>query len=70
MSVTAPTRPTLLSIEQGDKAIRFTERGKRHGGLVSTIQPGNPDALQRAIDMVNEYGGPNAWKVEEVEATA
>lgn len=70
MSVTAPTRPTLLSIEQGDKAIRFTERGKRHGGLVSTIQPGNPEALQRAIDMVNEFGGPNAWKVEEVEATA
>ncbi|AWY06017.1 hypothetical protein SEA_ROBSFEET_10 [Microbacterium phage RobsFeet] len=70
MSTTAPTRPTLLSIEQGDKAIRFTERGKRHEGLVVTIQPGNPDALQRSIDMVNEFGGPNAWKIEEVEAAA
>lgn len=67
MSTTAPTRPTLLSIEQGDKAIRFKERGKGGQGVVSTIQPGNPEALQRAIDMVNEYGGPNAWKVEEVE---
>lgn len=57
----------LLSIEQGDKPIRFTELGKGHGGLVATIHPGNPDALQRSIDMVNEFGGPNAWRIEEVE---
>lgn len=70
MSTTAPTRPTLLSIDQGDKAIRFTALGQGHQGLVSTIQPGNPDALQRAIDMVNEFGGPGMWRVEEVEAGA
>lgn len=67
MSVTAPTRPTLLSIEQGDKPIRFTALGEGNRGIVSTIQPGNPDALQRAIDMVNTYGGPNMWRVEEVD---
>lgn len=66
MSVTAPTRPTLLSIEQGDRIIRFTERGKRHEGIVSTIRPGDAEALQRAIDMVNEFGGPNAWSIEQV----
>ncbi len=70
MSVTAPTRPILLSIEQTDQALRFTERGKRHEGLAWTIQPGNPEALQRAIDMVNEHGGPNAWSIEAVEADA
>lgn len=68
MTTTAPTRPVLLDIEQGDKAIRFTALGQGHGGLVSTIQPGNPEALARAIAMVNEYGGPNMWRVEEVEA--
>lgn len=67
MSVTAPTRPTLLSIDQGDKPIRFTALGQEHKGLVSTIRPGNPEALANAIAMVNEYGGPNMWKVEEVD---
>uniref|UniRef100_A0AAU7J7Y4 HNH endonuclease n=2 Tax=unclassified bacterial viruses TaxID=12333 RepID=A0AAU7J7Y4_9VIRU len=57
----------LLSIEQGDKPLRFTEIGKRHGGLVVTIQPGQRDALARTIDMVNEFGGPNSWRIEEVE---
>lgn len=67
-STSTPTRPTLLSIEQGDKPIRFTALGERHQGLVSTIQPGQPDALARAIAMVNEFGGPNAWSIEEVDA--
>ncbi|QGJ88864.1 hypothetical protein PBI_TEAMOCIL_9 [Microbacterium phage Teamocil] len=66
MSVTAPTRPILLSIEQGDKPIRFTALGEGNRGIVSTIQPGDPEALQRAIDMVNTYGGPNMWRVQEV----
>ena len=66
MSVTAPTRPTLLRIEQGDKPIRFTAIGEGNKGVVSTIQPGNPEALQRALDMVNTYGGPSAWRITEV----
>ena len=61
---------TLLSIAQGDKAIRFTALGERHSGVVSTIQPGNPEALARAIEMVNEFGGPNMWRIEEVAAAA
>jgi len=68
MSVTAPTRPILLSIEQTDKPLRFAERGKAHGGIVWVIQPGDPEALQRAIDMVNTYGGPNAWSITAVGA--
>ena len=65
---TTQTRPQLLSIEQGDKALRFTALGQSHSGVVSTIQPGNPESLARAIAMVNEYGGPNQWRIEEVEA--
>ena len=57
---------TLLNIEQGTKPIRFTALGQAKAGVVSTIQPGQPEALQRAIDMVNEFGGPNAWRIEEV----
>lgn len=57
---------TLLNIEQGDKPIRFTALGQAKAGVVSTIQPGNPEALQSAIDMVNTYGGPNMWRIEEV----
>lgn len=65
MTATA-TLPRLLTIEQTDQAIRFEERGKGHEGLVWIIQPGNPEGLQRAIDMVNNHGGPNMWKVTEV----
>lgn len=68
MATSTPTRPTLLAIEQGDKAIRFTALGQGKSGVVSTIQPGNPEALARAIAMVNEYGGPGMWKIEEVDA--
>lgn len=66
MLVTAPTRPTLLAIDQQDKTLRFTALGERHGGLVSVIPPGDPERLGRAIAMVNEFGGPAMWKIEEV----
>jgi hypothetical protein len=68
MTTVTPTRPQLLSIEQGDKALQFRELGKGHQGIVWTIQPGQPEALQRAIDMVNRFGGVNMWRITEVEA--
>ena len=61
-----PTRPTLISVNQTDKPIRLRELGQRHNGLIWTIRPGNPDALQRTIDMVNEFGGPDFWEVVEI----
>lgn len=57
----------LLTIEQGTKPIRFTELGRGNEGIVATIRPGDSAALARAIDMVNTYGGPNMWRVEEVD---
>ena len=67
MSTTAPTRPTLLSIEPSDKPIRFRQLGMGRQGIVSTIRPGDTEAIQRAIDMVNTSGGPNHWQIAEAK---
>lgn len=66
---TAPTtRPQLLGIQQTDKPIQFRKRGYANAGVTWTIQPGDPEALQRAIDMVNTHGGPDCWEISETAA--
>lgn len=50
---------TLLRIEH-DGPIRFQELGKGDQGIDWMVEPANH---QRAIDMVNEFGGPNAWRI-------
>jgi hypothetical protein len=60
------THPTLLNITATTRPITFRARGQRHAGLIWTIQPGDPDALQRTIDMVNENGGPDLWDITEL----
>jgi hypothetical protein len=56
----APTRPTLLSIE-ATGPMRFKALGQGHQGLEWVVEPGEP--LERAIAMVNQYGGPGMWRI-------
>lgn len=53
------TTPVVLSINH-DGPLRFREVGTRWGGIDWTVQPENH---QSAIDMVNRYGGPDAWDI-------
>lgn len=50
---------TLLRIETTTPT-RFRELGKGGQGIDWTVQPEN---LDRAIQMVNEHGGPNCWRI-------
>ena len=56
---TAPAVGQLLSVNH-DGPLRFREVGKAHQGIDWIVQPENHQA---AIDMVNQYGGPNAWDI-------
>lgn len=62
MSHTRSARPALLEINH-DGPIRMTRVGKAHQGLVWEVQPENFDTV---IEMINTFGGPDAWRIEKL----
>jgi len=68
MSTTAPTRPKLLSLGVCDKPVRFRQLGMGRQGIVWTVQPGDAEAMQKGVDLVNANGGPNFWSIAQVTA--
>lgn len=55
----SPTTPTLQSINC-DGPVVVRELGRKHEGIVWTVQPENFDKL---IEMINNHGGPDMWSI-------
>lgn len=53
------TMPTLLAITHNGP-VRVREVGTGHQGIDWIVQPENFDSV---IDMINQYGGPDAWTI-------